>query len=105
MEIFGVLMGADQNAPPPSQPAPSSSSSTGNQKQAPVVEEEEEEDDVEDLSPEEEKKKQNKKLAVTAKERGNALYKEKNFEAALEGFCFLRYYFDVVFTPYPCLLC
>jgi stress-induced-phosphoprotein 1 len=86
MEIFGVLMGADQNMPPPSQPAPSTSSTSTSNKKAPVVEEDEEEDDVEDLSPEEEKKKQDKKLAVTAKERGNALYKQKDFEAALAAY-------------------
>jgi stress-induced-phosphoprotein 1 len=82
MEIFGVLMGGDQEAPTPpsSQPAPTT-------QKAPVVqEEEEEEEEVEDLSPEEEKKKQNKKLAVAAKEKGNALYKQKNFEEALAAY-------------------
>lgn len=81
MEIFGLLMGGDQDAPPTPQPAASQPAAT----KKPVVVEEEE-DDVEDLSPEEEKKKQNKKLAVTAKEKGNALYKEKNFEAALAAY-------------------
>jgi stress-induced-phosphoprotein 1 len=81
MEIFGLLMGGDQDAPPAPQPAASQPAAT----KKPVVVEEEE-DDVEDLSPEEEKKKQNKKLAVTAKEKGNALYKEKNFEAALAAY-------------------
>lgn len=85
MEIFGILMGADQNAPPP-EPTPTTSTSTSSSsKKAPVVEEDDE-DDVEDLSPEEEKKKQNKKLAVTAKERGNALYKQKDFEGALAAY-------------------
>jgi stress-induced-phosphoprotein 1 len=87
MEIFGVLMGAEQNTPPPSQSAPSASSTSTSNKKAPVVEEEEEEeDDVEDLSPEEEKKKKDKKSAVVAKERGNALYKQKDFEAALTAY-------------------
>lgn len=85
MEIFGVLMGGEeggvQSAPTPA-PAPTPTPAT--QPKAPVVEEEEEE--VEDLDPEEQKKKENKKLAVTAKEKGNALYKERNFEAALAAY-------------------
>ena len=83
MEIFGLLMGGDMNdAPTPNPPQPQQKKPDPTPQPAAK---EEEEEDVEDLTPEELKKRQDKKLAVAAKERGNALYKEKNFEAALAG--------------------
>lgn len=84
MEIFGLLMGGDMNdAPTPNPPQPQQKKPDPTPQPAAK---EEEEEDVEDLTPEELKKRQDKKLAVAAKERGNALYKEKNFEAALAAY-------------------
>lgn len=82
MEIFGVLMGGEGDAPPAPRPTASSSSAKG----AVVEDDDDDADDVDEVSPEEEKKRKNKKLALDAKERGNALYKEKKFEEALAAY-------------------
>ncbi len=46
----------------------------------------EEEEDFSELSPEERKQKEDQKEAITAKEKGNALYKAKKFSEALAAY-------------------
>jgi stress-induced-phosphoprotein 1 len=85
MEIFGLLMGGDGAADFASDNTNSNSSyntSSSSQSTAPPPPPEPE---VE-LTPEELKEKETKAAAVAAKERGNALYKSKQFEEALAAY-------------------
>ncbi|KAL3801498.1 hypothetical protein HJC23_000936 [Cyclotella cryptica] len=58
------------------------------EKPAPMEEEktEEEEEDLSELTPEERKKKQDQKEAAKVKERGNELYKNKQFDEAISAY-------------------
>lgn len=92
MEVFQLMLGGagmrmetkdaeeEQAAPAPT-PAPAA------KKPEPEPEPEpEEEDDDTDWTPEEIKKKQDQKASVASKERGNELYKKKDFDGALKAY-------------------
>lgn len=96
MEVLGLAMGAgdmgmdDDNNEPAK--APESATSNGSSKaetkkdepaQAP---EKEEEEDLSQLSPAERKRKEDQKAALACKERGNDLYKSKNFDDAIAAY-------------------
>ena len=90
MEVFQLMLSGagmrmetkdaeEKQAAPASTPAPAA------KKPEPEPEPEpEEEDDDTDWTPEEIKKKQDQKASVAAKERGNELYKKKDFDGALK---------------------
>lgn len=66
--------------------ASSSSTEPSKPKEEVVEPMETEEEDMSDLTPEELKRKQDQKAAVEAKERGNNLYKKKQFDDALAAY-------------------
>lgn len=77
MEIFGLLMGQDGADDAPPATAPSSAKKTATPTPPPAPE---------NLSPEEKAAREAKAAAVAAKERGNALYKAKQFDEALAAY-------------------
>jgi len=92
MEIFSLLIGGekdggDYNEPPPfrpsaSSPSPAPAPASSAKPSAPMDVEE----DSSSLSEEEKVLKDKKKAALAAKERGNTLYKAKNFQEAIEAY-------------------
>lgn len=82
MEIFGLLMGQEGGDDSPPAPSASSSSSNSAKKSSPPTPP----PAPENLSPEEVAAREAKAAAVAAKERGNALYKAKQFEEALAAY-------------------
>jgi len=67
-------------------PTPASVEKKSTPEPEPPKVEEEEEDDKTDWTPEEIRKKQDQKASVEAKERGNNLYKKKDFDGALAAY-------------------
>jgi len=94
MEVFQLMLGGagmrmetkDAEGDATQTSVPSSKQAESSEPTPMEVEEEEEEDDATDWTPEEIKAKQDKKSAVEAKERGNALYKKKDFDGALAAY-------------------
>jgi len=86
MRMAGKNFG-DENEGTQSFPPPRKAADKESEPEPMVIEEvEEEEDDTTDWTPEEIKAKQDKKASVEAKEKGNALYKKKDFEGALAAY-------------------
>ncbi|CAE7558563.1 HOP3, partial [Symbiodinium microadriaticum] len=83
MEIFGVLMGGDGAGDDEAGPPSGSTSSPPKKSAAPAPTPPE---PTVPLTPEEQKAKEQKDAAVAAKERGNALYKAKQFSEALAAY-------------------
>lgn len=82
LNMAGSSFGADEDDASPPPPPPKKE-----EKPAPApMEVEEEEEDTTDWTPEEIKAKQDQKAALEAKERGNALYKQKKFDEALAAY-------------------
>jgi len=96
MEVFQMMLGgaampggpdADEvrppyTAPPPRKPAPPKQHTP----EPMQTEEMEEDEDITDLTPQELKKHQDRKASIEAKNRGNELYKKKDFEGALAAY-------------------
>lgn len=76
----------DESDEPPSPPPPPKKEEKKPEPEVMEVEEVEEEDDMTDWTPEEIKAKQDQKASVEAKEKGNALYKKKDFDGAIAAY-------------------
>jgi stress-induced-phosphoprotein 1 len=88
MELFGVMMGKDDDEDESSIPTPSTKE-TSRTSQTAMSQEPEPMEEVEDwsnLSPDEQKEKEQQKAAKKKKDEGNELYKAQKFEEALAAY-------------------
>lgn len=90
MEVLGLALGGseddDEDDNKQTTPTPAPKPKPDAKKEEAPKKEEEPEEDLSQLSPEERKKKEDQKAAVAAKEKGNTLYKSKQFDEALAAY-------------------
>lgn len=86
MEVLGLALGDFDEEEDEQQTKPTPKPKTEVKKEEPVAAPQEAEDDLSQLTPEERKKKEDQKAAIAAKEKGNDLYKSKQFDEALAAY-------------------